>query len=148
MLCAANFVEVAVPTCGRVVGCDVVVPEAHERVRQRVVVAKSAVPPGSSTTVTVRRREIVVLNDGGTYHAMFNRCPHHQARLSGGRVAGTNGPTPVGEFSFSSDRRVLRCPWHHYEFELDSGRCPADPGRFRVAVYEIEDHGDEIVVLV
>jgi nitrite reductase/ring-hydroxylating ferredoxin subunit len=43
---------------------------------------------------------------------------------------------------------VLRCPWHHYEFELASGRCLADPTRLRVARYEVEEEEESYVVLV
>jgi len=116
--------------------------------RQRVSIRKDALPPGATTTVTVRHREIVVFNDGGRFHALFNRCPHQQAPMAPGRVAGTNGPTPVGQFRYDSEHRVLRCPWHHYEFDLTTGRCPADPGRYRVAVYEVVEDGEDIVVLV
>jgi nitrite reductase (NADH) small subunit len=121
---------------------------APARTRQRVLIPKAELAPGERKVVTVRRREIVVMNDGGTPYALFNRCPHQQAPLSPGRLAGTSETAPVGTFSFDPDHRVLRCPWHHYEYELTSGRCPADPGRYRVATYEVEEEGENFVVLV
>lgn len=112
------------------------------------MIPKAELGPGELKVITVRRREIVVINDGGTPRAMFNRCPHQQAPLALGRLAGTSEPSPVGTFKFDPDHRVLRCPWHHYEYELRSGRCLADPERFRVATYQVEEEGENFVVLV
>jgi nitrite reductase/ring-hydroxylating ferredoxin subunit len=121
---------------------------APSRTRQRIVIPKSELPPGEHKVITVRRREIVVMNDRGTPYALFNRCPHQQAPLAAGRITGTSEPAPVGTFKFDLEHRVLRCPWHHYEFELTSGRCLADPARFRVARYEVVQEGENFVVLV
>jgi nitrite reductase (NADH) small subunit len=118
------------------------------RHRQRVLIPKAELGPGEHTVITVRRREIVVINDRGRLYAVFNRCPHQQAPLAAGRITGTSELVPVGAFRFDSEHRVLRCPWHHYEFELTSGRCLADPDRFRIATYEVEEEGDHFVVLV
>jgi 3-phenylpropionate/trans-cinnamate dioxygenase ferredoxin subunit len=118
------------------------------RTRQRVAIPKADLPPGTWKVITVRRREIVVVNDDGRLYALFNRCPHQQAPLSAGRMCGTSEPGPVGTFSFDPAHRVLRCPWHHYEFELASGRCLADPTRLRVARYDVEEEEENYVVLV
>jgi nitrite reductase/ring-hydroxylating ferredoxin subunit len=118
------------------------------RTRQAVAIPKSELLPGERRVITVRRREIVVVNNGGEVHAMFNRCPHQQAPMVRGRIAGTNDATPVGTFTFDPDKRVLRCPWHHYEFDLHTGRCLADPERYRIATYEVQDDGEDYVVLV
>ena len=42
---------------------------------------------------------------------------------------------------------MLRCPWHHYEYDMTTGICPADPKRYRVATYEVAQTDEEIVVL-
>jgi 3-phenylpropionate/trans-cinnamate dioxygenase ferredoxin subunit len=119
-----------------------------ERERERVAIPKSQLPHGERTTITVRRREIALFNVDGRIYALFNRCPHQQAPLAAGRIAGTSDPVPVGEFSYNPEKRVVRCPWHHYEFDLDKGHCLADPGRFRIATYEVREEGDEIAVYV
>jgi 3-phenylpropionate/trans-cinnamate dioxygenase ferredoxin subunit len=113
-----------------------------------VAIPKTELLPGEQKVITVRRREILIVNDGGEVHAMFNRCPHQQAPLGRGRITGTGGSTPVGTFAFDSEHRVLRCPWHHYEFDLVDGRCLADPQRYRIATYEVQDDGEDYVVLV
>jgi 3-phenylpropionate/trans-cinnamate dioxygenase ferredoxin subunit len=110
-------------------------------------VSKDELPPGGRTVITAGRREIAVFNSGGTYYAVFNRCPHHQAPLHRGPIGGTSLPgTELGEREYGLEGRVLRCPWHHYEFDLADGRCLADPDRLRVRTYPVTVDGDDIVI--
>jgi nitrite reductase (NADH) small subunit len=82
-------------------------------------------------------REIGVLRDRatGAVHAVRNRCPHHGAPLCLGTVRDRLGGRPAQYVA--AERRVLHCPWHGWEFDLDSGRCPDDE-RMRVAVYPVK----------
>jgi 3-phenylpropionate/trans-cinnamate dioxygenase ferredoxin subunit len=118
------------------------------RTRRRVAFAAAELPPGSRKVVTVGKREIVVLNVEDRLFAIYNRCPHQRAPLDAGPLGGTNLPSPVGEYRFGKQGQILRCPWHHYEFDLETGRCVADPARLRVATYEAKLEGDEIAVYV
>ena len=110
-------------------------------------IAKAELPPGTWKTIVARRREIVVINAEGELFAVFNRCPHQQALLSKGRLAGAPAAGgPVGTIVYEPGAHVLRCPWHHYEFDLRTGRCLADPERLRVAAYEVREEGDEYAI--
>jgi 3-phenylpropionate/trans-cinnamate dioxygenase ferredoxin subunit len=82
-------------------------------------------------------REIGVVRDpaSGELWALRNRCPHHGAPLCLGSIkareaGGLPGSYEVGE------RRVLRCPWHGWEFDPQDGRCLDDPS-MRVATYPV-----------
>jgi nitrite reductase (NADH) small subunit len=33
--------------------------------------------------------------------------------------------------------KVIRCPWHKFEFDLETGRSLHDPDRMRVATYQV-----------
>jgi 3-phenylpropionate/trans-cinnamate dioxygenase ferredoxin subunit len=116
--------------------------------RERIAFPRSELEPGGHRIVTVGRREIAVFDVGGTLYALFNRCPHQQAPLSRGRLTGAPAAGPVGELRYEPGVFVLRCPWHHYEYDLETGRCLADPTRFRVAAYEVREEGDEIALYV
>jgi nitrite reductase (NADH) small subunit len=107
---------------------------------------KAELPPGGRKVVNVGRRELVVFDVRGKLYAIFNRCPHHQAPLDRGPVGGTNVPSEPGKLEYGMDGQVLRCPWHHYEFDLATGRCLADPERLRVRTYDVAAVGDEIVI--
>ncbi len=114
----------------------------------RVSFRSEELPDGGRKVLRAGRREIIVLNDGGTLHALFNRCPHRQAELTCGPVRNGRRPAAVGELRYAHDARVLLCPWHRYEFDIATGRCPADPDRLRIATYEVRREGDEIAVYV
>jgi nitrite reductase/ring-hydroxylating ferredoxin subunit len=108
---------------------------------------KDELPAGERKLVHVGTREIAVFNVEGTYYAIFNRCPHHQAPLHLGPIGGTSMPSPeLGVREYGLRGRVLRCPWHHYEYDLATGRCLADPDHLRVRTYKVREDGDEIVV--
>jgi 3-phenylpropionate/trans-cinnamate dioxygenase ferredoxin subunit len=119
----------------------------QEAARAGASFPKAELPPGGSRVVTLGRREVVVFNVDGKLYAVFNRCPHQQARMSGGSIGGTTIRTGSGrDFEYGMEGQILRCPWHHYEFDLENGRCMADPGRFRIATYVVSEEGDEIRV--
>jgi nitrite reductase/ring-hydroxylating ferredoxin subunit len=90
-------------------------------------------------------REIGVLRDGatGALHAVRNRCPHHGAPLCLGTVRDRLGGGPAQYIA--AERRVLHCPWHGWEFDLDSGRCPEDV-RMRVAVYPVKIESGRVLI--
>jgi nitrite reductase/ring-hydroxylating ferredoxin subunit len=124
------------------------VTPAATRDRQRHAVPRAQLEPEGRTVIVAGRREIAVFEIDGELYAVFNRCPHHRAALSEGVVYGTAELSEVNQMRYDPDRPILRCPWHRYEFDLATGRCPADPQRLRVATYDVRAEGDEIAVYV
>ena len=114
---------------------------------QRVAIAKSELPAGSRTTVTVGRRNVAIFNEGGECYALLDRCFHKGALLSLGKVSRAPRPGAVGEMVFEPGSLVVRCPWHHYEIDLRTGRCLAAQDS-RVATYEVRDEGEEYAVYI
>jgi nitrite reductase/ring-hydroxylating ferredoxin subunit len=90
-------------------------------------------------------REVGVVGAGGELHALRNRCPHHGGPLCLGTVRNREAGAP-GRYQPSS-RIVLRCPWHGWEFDLESGRCLDEPA-MRVAVYDVRVEGGRVLVEV
>ena len=113
---------------------------------RRVAFPRSELPDGARRVVTVGRREIVVVNAAGALRALANRCPHRQAPLDRGLVCAAPARAALGEPGFEPGRQVLRCPWHRYEFDLETGRCLVEPDRYRVKTYEVRVEGHEIAV--
>lgn len=114
--------------------------------RPRVAFPRDELPEGARKVITLGRREVLVVNERGSLHALYNRCPHRRAPLHAGQIRSARRVTGVGEMAYDPQNRVLLCPWHRYEFELETGRCPADPRKLRVATYEVVVEGDEIAV--
>ena len=82
-------------------------------------------------------REIGVVRDpaSGQLWALRNRCPHHGGPLCLGTVKAREAGSLPGRYELSA-RRVLRCPWHGWEFDPLDGRCLDDPA-MRVATYPV-----------
>jgi nitrite reductase/ring-hydroxylating ferredoxin subunit len=54
----------------------------------------------------------------------------------------------LGDYRASESEHVIVCPWHNFEFDLDTGLSPCAPGRLRVKVYKARLEHDEVVVYV
>lgn len=89
-----------------------------------------------------------VFNIGGEFFAIKNVCPHMGAPLCQGRVHATHRPGEVFEFRPDLAGRVLRCPWHGWEFDIVTGKGLYDASS-RVATYpcEVTPEGEIVVHL-
>jgi nitrite reductase (NADH) small subunit len=94
-------------------------------------------PTGSRTTVEVGGRSICLVNADGRLYAIRNVCPHQGAPLCAGVVSGTMLPSAPHEYVYGREGTVIRCPWHKFEFDLETGCSLHDPDRMRVAVYPV-----------
>ena len=81
---------------------------------------------------------VVIRKPDGSYRALRNRCSHQGGTLSDGRLEPLVESSGVGQYRYSEHRQVLRCPLHHFEFDVDTGLSPADPRRLRVRSYPVE----------
>lgn len=84
-------------------------------------------------------RGVVLVRRGAQWWALRDTCPHQGARLSHGAVSGRVPPCrPGADIDMIEDEPVLVCPWHGWEFDVESGRCLTDPERQRVRAYEVK----------
>jgi nitrite reductase/ring-hydroxylating ferredoxin subunit len=104
------------------------------------------IPPGSRKIVSVGRLSIGIFNVDGTLFALKNTCPHRGAPLCTGQWGGTMLPSDAGEYRYGSDGLVVRCPWHHWEYDLQTGRSLVDPDRYRVKSYPVRVQGTSVIV--
>jgi NAD(P)H-dependent nitrite reductase small subunit len=88
---------------------------------------------GSGTAIAVQagRRTIAVFRIGEEFFAISNACPHKGASLCDGEVV--------------IEDRIVRCPWHHWNWRLDDGKLQSDP-RQGVRRFEVAVDGDEVVI--
>ena len=99
---------------------------------------EDALRPGTVREVQVGAISVAVMRKhDGTYRALRNRCPHQGGPLAEGRIDPLIEGSAPGEYLLSPDREVVRCPWHQWEFDVDSGLSPADPRRYRVRAYDV-----------
>lgn len=109
------------------------------------VCSADELPPGSRRSVDVGGRAVCVANAGGRLYAIRDVCPHQGASLCAGTVGGTFVPSRPHEYVLGLEGRVIRCPWHGLEFDLETGVSLADP-KVRVRVYPVSVEDGAIVL--
>ena len=101
-----------------------------------------AIQPGRFTIVTAGSRRIGVTRlRNGEIRALRDRCPHKAAEICKGLVGGTWLPSDPGELTYARHDEILVCPWHGFEYDLDTGAelfWPKGPG-LRMYPAEIVD---------
>ena len=72
-----------------------------------------ALPAGRVMTVTAGTHSMALTNIDGAFTAMDNRCPHQ------------GGPLGEGSIEIGKDGQCwLRCPWHGWDFDPQTGLSP------------------------
>ncbi len=102
---------------------------------------------GKFRVFEISGRSIGVAHTKAGWYAIRNSCPHQGAPLCMGAVGGTMLPAGPDEMHFGLDGRVLRCPWHGWEFDLDSGES-LYVGGGRAAIYPVEVSDGGVAVML
>lgn len=97
--------------------------------------------------VQINGMEIGLFRVSGELFAWRNMCPHAAAPVCRGPVCGTKLPSLVYEYKYGMEGRILRCPWHGWEFELTTGKHLVDE-TVRLRGFDIEVEDGDIYVLL
>ncbi|MFF3571961.1 Rieske (2Fe-2S) protein [Nocardia jiangxiensis] len=100
-------------------------------------------PPGNRVIIEVGRRSIGVFRVGDRLFAVRNDCPHLGAPLCLGQVHGAIVSDEPGRVRNVPASWKIACPWHGWEFDLDTGRSQADPDRLRVRTFPVSVRREE-----
>jgi nitrite reductase/ring-hydroxylating ferredoxin subunit len=103
-----------------------------------VVAEVDQIPMGSRLLVKVGNREIGVFNLNGTFYAIRNSCAHQGGPVCLGNLLGHLRSRRPGEVEFDGTKKLLECPWHGWEYDLETGQSWFDPSRTRVGHYPVE----------
>ncbi len=104
---------------------------------KHIVGKVSELTPGDRKIVEAEGRSIGVFNVHGDFFAIRNSCPHQAAPLCLGSIKGMTMPSKPGEYIWSREGEILRCPWHGWEFDITTGRSIFNPHRTRVKAYDV-----------
>jgi nitrite reductase (NADH) small subunit len=96
--------------------------------------------------VDVEGRTVGVVSVEDEFFAIHDRCPHMGASMCAGTIGGTFVPAPPHELVYGRHDRVIRCPWHGWEFDLATGRSLLEPARVGLRTYAVSVE-DGVVVL-
>lgn len=93
-------------------------------------------PPGEKTIVEVGDLSIGVFNVDSDFYALNNVCPHQLAPLCQGTVKGYTVAPDVGEYEVTREGEIIRCPWHGWHFEIETGESVFNPHEVKARTYE------------
>ena len=102
---------------------------------------------GKARMITVAGHEVGVIRWGERFFAIRNYCPDQGGPLCAGPVRSPLSAGLAGtemELSLDEARPVIACPWHHYEFDLETGR-ELRGGR-RAFTYQVEVAAGRVLV--
>ncbi len=108
------------------------------------------IPEGGKLAVTCGNTEIGVFRLNGQLHAWHNSCPHRQGPICQGRIIRrvlepAEADRTVGMLQYAEDHSHIICPWHGYEFAIETGEHPGDP-TVRLRRAQVKTENGEIVV--
>ena len=95
------------------------------------------IPPGNRKLVEIRGRQIAIFNLNGDFFGILDRCPHQGASLCKGQIVGLVESEEPGEYKFSRQNEIIRCPWHGWEFDIRAGRSRCEPSKIRATQYPV-----------
>src|ERR1700712_2223749 len=104
---------------------------------RHVVATVDEIAPGTCKIVTVRGREIGVFNINQQFFALINRCPHQGAPLCRGEILSKLESPAPGEYRLTRKGKMLRCPWHCWEFDIRTGQSWCDPDSVQARTYNV-----------
>lgn len=107
----------------------------------------SALDPGERTLQTVEGREIAVFNVDGTFEAVANYCVHAGGPVCEGTLSGKVSAEPgEWEWDWCKEGEILACPWHGWEFDIESGEFLAD-SRYSLITYDVDVVDDTVYIV-
>lgn len=103
--------------------------------------------PNVFRTIAIPGGSIGVVRTERGFFAIRNRCPHQGAGLCTGNVT-SSLLAADGPFAYRPglENMVVRCPWHRWEFAIDSGEAVGQITNKKLVTYEVEVNGEEVFV--
>lgn len=96
--------------------------------------------------VEVKGRKIGIYKIEDTFYAISNTCPHKAGPLCVGPSVGTMLPSNSNEFEYGMEDRVVRCPWHGFEFEITTGEPLFGTSSKKAPVYPVSSIDGDLYI--
>lgn len=104
--------------------------------------------PNDCKQVNVDGIEVALFRIDDEYYAVLDQCPHRGASLS------DVGTSKIGEDMMESSKGGINpdvpsvyCPWHHWEWNLESGENVALP-RERTRTFNTKVEGNDVKIVL
>jgi len=100
---------------------------------------------GDHLLVEVNDIEIAVYCTKDGYFALANYCVHQGGPLCEGPVTGSLTNDGDGSLCYDDENQVVRCPWHNWEFDVETGEHLSRP-QYNQPTYEVRERDGELYV--
>jgi nitrite reductase/ring-hydroxylating ferredoxin subunit len=106
---------------------------------------------GDYRVLAIGEFEVGIFRRGERLVAYENRCPHYGGPVCQGKLFNKVEEVLMPDMTsrglrFTADQHVV-CPWHGYEFNLDTGRHPGD-ARMRLRPVPLRIAEERVLVQV
>lgn len=108
----------------------------------------SRFPKNGLVRVTLGGRNVVVARHEDRFYAFTDTCPHQSAPLGCGDYGPTVLPGGPDEFQYGLPGRVIRCPWHKWEWDVSTGRSIGGTTKKRLPTYPVEVRSGSVYIKV
>jgi nitrite reductase (NADH) small subunit len=88
----------------------------------------------AARVVEVDGRRIGIVRWRDRVYALHDVCPHQRGPVCEGALTPYLTSAVAGDVDVDEDVAVVVCPWHRWEYRVDTGVCVRNP-RFRVRTY-------------
>ena len=126
-------------------------PDSVHPARSRYLAASSdRIPDNGRLVVDIGESTVGIFRVGGRLFAYTNTCPHMGGPVCQGlmipavREIVDEAKVSRGYAFDDSEMRIV-CPWHGYEFSIETGSHPARPS-IKLASVPVEEDGGEVYV--
>ncbi len=106
---------------------------------------------GKRAMLRIDGRDVFVFERLGRFYAYENLCPHMGGPVGEGiligkveAVLGDSGE--IVRERFSTEEIHIVCPWHGWEYDIETGACAANP-KFRIRKFEAVQRGEDVYVI-
>jgi nitrite reductase (NADH) small subunit len=89
--------------------------------------------------------EIGIVRRGEHVSAIRNACPHQSGPICAGTLRANLAGDGAGVLTVRAGSLVLACPWHGWEFDVDTGGSTWNPS-YRVKTYEASVQDGRVLV--
>lgn len=120
--------------------------------REHTVAQSDTLEDGDRLLVELQGREVCVFKVDGEIYAYLNWCPHMAGPCCEGKLTGKQEATYDREAlelkrEWTAENRVINCPWHGWQFDLETGECLSRSGNILPSYPVTEEDGEIIVSL-
>ena len=118
---------------------------------KEIFVAKAAeLKDGERKLVIDGKTEIGVYRLKGKLYAYLNLCPHQGGPACEGMLIAKveedlNPDMTSNGLKFNDDEIHIVCPWHGFEFKVETGEHAGDP-KWKLRKFEVKEKGGDIYV--